>query len=381
MKEGVNLHQFVAVNRRDGEVIHTLLKEHLMLNPDLTPQQIGKDEVAFPLAEGTTPEAVAACLNSMHPNLRFCSLEATIQPLVDPHRRLTEAVSSWVDAHGGAAHADLLALIPSKWERLGGLILLPAEVNEQPPWLEVMNHPKCDIMWLNILKALKAESLGLQAPIANDTFRSSQVKMLHGSSEVDFLDHGITYSFDAARVMFSSGNITERRRIGAINMQGETVIDAYAGVGYYTFPMLVHSDAAHVHACELNPASIQGLRAGADANKVNERLTVHEGDNQISLTHLSGIADRCHLGLLPSSEAVWELAIKALKSPGGWLHVHMNVEEERIPIWIEATRERFQEYSNQHGLGFQVHVRHLERVKWFAPFVRHVVLDLECRRT
>ena len=66
----------------------------------------------------------------------------------------------------------------------------------------------------------------VQAPIANDTFRSSQVEMLMGSSEVQFTDHGMTYTFDAAKVMFSSGNVTERRRIGAMNMQGEVVVDA-----------------------------------------------------------------------------------------------------------------------------------------------------------
>ena len=91
---------------------------------------------------------------------------------------------------------------------------------------------------------LKVGALGVQAPVANDTFRSSQVEMLLGTSTVEFTDHGMTYTFDAAKVMFSSGNVTERRRIGALDMDGEVVVDAYAGVGYYTFPMLVHAGAA-----------------------------------------------------------------------------------------------------------------------------------------
>ena len=96
--------------------------------------------------------------------------------------------------------------------------------------------------------ALKADSLGIQQPIANDTYRSSQVQMLLGTPEVRFLDHGITYIFDASKVMFSSGNVTERRRIGGMDMHDETVVDAYAGVGYYTLPMLMLAGAAHVHA-------------------------------------------------------------------------------------------------------------------------------------
>ncbi|MEC8816768.1 MAG: hypothetical protein VXX34_05175, partial [Candidatus Thermoplasmatota archaeon] len=234
-------------------------------------------------------------------------------------------------------------------------------------------------LWSAMAEALKVSALGVQAPIANDTFRSSQVEMLLGSSEVQFTDHGMTYTFDAAKVMFSSGNVTERRRIGAMNMQGEVVVDAYAGVGYYTFPMLVHAGAAHVHACEINPASLAGLRAGAAANAIEDRLTVHEGDNRKTLANLRAQADRCHLGLLPSSEPVWEACLLALKPTGGVLHVHMNVEEERIEAWTNQTVDRFRNMVEVHQLGFEVEALHLERVKWFAPRVRHVVLDLSLR--
>ena len=157
------------------------------------------------------------------------------------------------------------------------------------------------------------------------------------------------------------------------------VVDAYAGVGYYTFPMLVHAGAAHVHACEINPASLAGLKDGAEANGIRHQMTVHEGDNTVSLASLQGIADRCHLGLLPSSEAVWEASLLALKPTGGVLHIHMNVEEENIDDWVKDTVVRFEQMSQHHQRGFNAEVLHLERVKWFAPRVRHVVLDLRLR--
>ena len=202
------------------------------------------------------------------------------------------------------------ALVPSKWERLGDLVLFPQEWRQAEAWVKVRQHPHITALWEAMAEALKVTALGVQAPIADDTYRSSQVEMLLGSSEVEFTDHGLTYAFDAAKVMFSSGNVTERRRIGAMNMQGEVVVDAYAGVGYYTFPMLVHAGAAHVHACEINPASIAGLRAGQPPNACMNRLTVHDGDNQVALHGLKGVADRCHLGLLPranrfGSRACW----------------------------------------------------------------------------
>ena len=81
---------------------------------------------------------------------------------------------------------------------------------------------------------------------------------------------------------------------------------------------------------------------------------------------------------LPSSEPVWEACFLALKPTGGVLHVHMNVEEERIEAWTNQTVDRFRNMV-EHQLGFEVEAAALERVKWFAPRVRHVVLDLNFR--
>ena len=69
----------------------------------------------------------------------------------------------------------------------------------------------------------------------------------------------------------------------------------------------------------------------------------------------------------------------ALKPTGGTLHIHMNVEEERIEAWSKATVARFRSLVEHHGVSFSVKSVHLELVKWFAPRVRHVVLDRNFR--
>lgn len=366
---------FLVVEASQGERVHGLLKANGWLEAHVEPLRGEAGTIGFPLVAEANGETVQAAARSELGAPSTCIVaDAVRRDSFDPHRRLTKAVQTWLETHQPTLKAA--ALVPTKWERLGDLVLLPQEWQQSEAWTTVSQHPEAPALWEAMAEALNVTSLGVQAPIADDTFRSSQVEMLLGSSEVEFTDHGLTYAFDAAKVMFSSGNITERRRIGAMNMQGEVVVDAYAGVGYYTFPMLVHAGAAHVHACEINPASIAGLRAGAAANDLLERLTVHEGDNQVALLGLKGLADRCHLGLLPSSEPVWEPCLLALKPSGGVLHVHMNVEEERIEAWTAATIETFESLVANHGLGFSVQATHLERVKWFAPRVRHVVLDL-----
>ena len=54
-------------------------------------------------------------------------------------------------------------------------------------------------------------------------------------------ENGVLYCLDACLCMFSSGNVTERMRMGRLQSCGEIVVDMFAGIGYYTLPILVHA--------------------------------------------------------------------------------------------------------------------------------------------
>jgi len=53
-----------------------------------------------------------------------------------------------------------------------------------------------------------------------------------------------------------------------------------AGIGYFTLPYLVHAGAAHVYACEWNPAAVKALETNLAVNRVSHRCTVLFGDNR-----------------------------------------------------------------------------------------------------
>ena len=155
-------------------------------------------------------------------------------------------------------------------------------------------------------------------------------------------------------------------------------------MGYYTLPFLVHAHAAHVHACEWNPNSVLALRdnlrrAGPD---VAARCTVHAGDNRVTVADdargLRNVAHRVCLGLLPSSVAGWPLAARCLRPDGGLLHVHENVHEDDVDAWAERARGTFEGLLQAEGKALAVHVRHIERVKSYAPRVLHIVVDMVC---
>lgn len=304
-------------------------------------------------------------------------------PSLTPAQSMSTGVSNWLESINYQHNNEfLLDSIPQKWELLGDLALLPSQSFTQKEWSELFSQClEKEIMelWKVICNSLNVNRLGRQQPISNDMMRTSQVELLLGQDGwVELIDYGVHFGFDATKVMYSSGNVTERHRIGNINMEGEIVIDAFAGIGYYTLPMLVRSNVKHLHACEINPNSIEALTWGAKKNNVSQRLTIHEGDNNFTLTNLKNSSDRCHLGILPSSEKVWNLALNCLKSEGGWLHIHMNVAEENIPNWIKETISKLENMSQSIGREWKIEAKHLEKVKWYAPRIRHVVLDVHC---
>uniref|UniRef100_A0A8C6TF08 tRNA wybutosine-synthesizing protein 2 homolog n=1 Tax=Neogobius melanostomus TaxID=47308 RepID=A0A8C6TF08_9GOBI len=284
--------------------------------------------------------------------------------------------------------------LPRSFERHGDLILLGHNCFSQFIWKQIG-----DSLWTTVAKVLGANRLAKISHICSNGFRSPVVTMLHGEhSWVTHVDNGIRYDFDVTKCMFSSGNITEKLRVATFDCKGETVVDLYAGIGYFTLPYLVHSGAAHVHACEWNPDAIEALHKNLQINKVSEHCTIHQGDNR--QLQLYDIADRVNLGLIPSSEDGWPVACRLLKrSTGGILHIHYNVTSpvsnrdsslENIPahknnretwqVWAHDTAKCFTALlKDTTGTEWRTHVQHIEHVKSYAPHVHHVVLDLECR--
>ena len=154
----------------------------------------------------------------------------------------------------------------------------------------------------------------------------------------------------------------------------------HAGDNRITMGFSVPSDASDI---------VGGSGVGSSAPLESRRgaQSTHPSDNthavvKTARSSLRGIADRVNLGLIPSSEEGWPLAVAALRSKGGWVHVHDNVKDCDIIAWAEALCSAFEALGEaEWGSiaswgGWAVQCIHIERVKSYAPHVLHVVADL-----
>jgi tRNA(Phe) wybutosine-synthesizing methylase Tyw3 len=263
------------------------------------------------------------------------------------------------------------------------------------------------------------EAEGWLAKVKKAVHQASAPFTLDGTSTfnpggwVKVKENGHYYFFDLTKTMFSSGNISEKQRIAelvgevgrvskvaaaddgssALLLPGETVVDLFCGIGYWTLPLLLKSkNIAKVVACDWNPHSIACLRMNLVANGVDPtRYHIVPGDNQRLLERepsLEHKADRVVLGLIPTSEPWWPLALRLLKTSkelteaehgGGfvWLHVHENVTDKRLDSgeWQEYLLSMLKGIAGDRWTS--ITISKVVKVKSFAPHVWHTVTDVK----
>lgn len=279
--------------------------------------------------------------------------------------------------------------VPDKYEFVGDILLVPRESFLEKHW----QVPFVQEMWAKVCASTSPpfSRVARKAFIDASEKRQSHVDLLYVNPQaltskraqqapgwVEVRENGIVYGWDITRVMFSSGNVTEKARMANIGCRDEVIVDLFCGIGYYVLPFLVHGGAAFVHACEWNPDSVDALRFNLERNGVAHKCQVYLGDNRETAPKLADVADRVNLGLLPTSIKAWPLAVQVLKPQGGWFHVHDNVAVEDREAWEQRLLTSLRQLAAQFGKKWVISCEHVERVKSYAPKVHHLVADIRC---
>ncbi|CAG2115207.1 unnamed protein product [Medioppia subpectinata] len=189
--------------------------------------------------------------------------------------------------------------------------------------------------------------------------------------------------------MFSFGNINEKLRVSRLDCTGETVVDLFAGIGYFTLVFAVHCRPELIHSCEWNPNAVEALRRNLELNRVSHKCVVHFGDNRLLCP--VGVADRVYMGLIPTSLDSLRVACRALsiKSLKLILHIHENVShfgsKDRTQVWRDWALDLCLKVNEimlslYPSIKWSIEILDINKVKSYAPHIDHLVADIKCNQ-
>jgi len=257
--------------------------------------------------------------------------------------------------------AEIARELPSGYQRMGRVLLL-----RLPPALRP-HFGTIGEIWREELGV--ATVLVRTGPIEGE-LRAPHVERVAGDpTETEVVEHGVRWQFDAARVMFAAGNRTERLRARRIVRPGESVVDLFAGIGYFAIPAALSGPATRVRAVEKNPVAYDYLVRNIERNGVTDRVTPILGDNR-DVALEPGSADRVFLGYLPSAIPWVGRAAELLRPTGGTLHVHTVADAREARSTAEA--EVRSAVTEAGGRCASLVAR---EVKPYGPGRTHVVVD------
>lgn len=229
----------------------------------------------------------------------------------------------------------------------------------------ILDNNYVDDDYLNLSKKHNVKTI-MKIDHIQGTKREPVYKILFGSeTETINKENGCLFKLDLAKVMWSKGNNNERLRIAKLVEDDETVIDMFAGIGYFSIPIGVHSNAKWIYSIEINPNSYYYLCENIKLNKL-DNITPILGDC-IEVTSKFK-ADRIVMGYVKTTHHYLKVAIDSLNK-GGILHYH-----ETVPEKLMDTRpiERVVAQAGDRD----VELLKINKIKKYAPGVEHVVIDV-----
>ncbi|MFX0023040.1 MAG: class I SAM-dependent methyltransferase family protein [Candidatus Hermodarchaeota archaeon] len=263
---------------------------------------------------------------------------------------------------------EQLSLLPRGFQTLGNVIIL--KLNDK---LLGKEHQIAQA-YLDLLPNIR--SIYLNRGKIMGTFREPEkIEFLEGVDDpiIEHKEHEVRYRFDITKIMFSKGNVNERKYLASLVKNNEIIVDMFAGIGYFSLPIAKHSSVKKIYSIELNPASYKFLVENIAINHLSDKIVPINGNCKIEVLKLSksGIrADRVIMGVFPAPRDYIKEALSLIKDKGTMFHYEGVVENEDFQILFRE----FDLIALNEGYNCDLISHRI--VKSYGPNLFHVVLDI-----
>eukprot|EP00668_Euglena_longa_P015300 GGOE01019363.1.p1 GENE.GGOE01019363.1~~GGOE01019363.1.p1 ORF type:complete len:342 (+),score=59.48 GGOE01019363.1:37-1026(+) len=290
---------------------------------------------------------------------------------------------------------DLSFQIPKKWEKVGHVLILHREPEQEMCEALVA---KAFLSAFEDVDVIVIDDCGVQGELRQPTARVALRRDLgkhRDSTEVLHIENGVRFKWDVLQVMFSSGNTKERIRFRReVEAKDEVVVDMFAGLGYFSIPLAM-ADAmrrpSRIFCIEKNPTSHRYLLENVRLNGVGHIVEAVCGDNREVGEELLGHADRVLMGYLPTPLSFLPRAFRFLRPGGGVIHYHFTAtkaEADGLPlqhVWEQLGGEVAgspvgRDVSDVRLGDVTCSVLRTIRIKSYRPRVFHWVAELQFTR-
>jgi tRNA wybutosine-synthesizing protein 2 len=252
-------------------------------------------------------------------------------------------------------------ILPGSYQIIGDVLLLK--------FMKIKSLQQKRKIAIAIMDLLPYVKTACEITKVEKEFRTPKIRKLAGNGTVTtHKEHGILYKLDAAKIMFSKGNLFERQRLINQVKRDEVIVDMFAGIGYFSLGLA--KNAKKVFAIEKNPVAFNYLKENIRLNRVNNIYPIL-GDNREIAEKLREKADRIIMGYFPRTDRFIPSALIMLKKDG-IIHFHNTYREDEL--WKKPLDE-IEKACIKSGFTFKVIGK--KKVKSIAPRVWHVVIDLK----
>jgi len=268
----------------------------------------------------------------------------------------------------GKLSEEELSVLPRGFQTLGKIIIL--KLNPK------LYEKKKEIGEACLKLFPKIKSIYLNRGRIVGSFREPEkIELVVGENNplVEHKEHNVIYRFDITKIMFSKGNLNERKYLATLIKSGEVIVDMFAGIGYFSLPIAKHSTVERIYSIELNSESYKYLEENIKLNHLEQKVVPIKGDCKVEVVKLSesGIrADRIIMGVFPAPKDYIEEALSLVKDKGTMFHYEGVVDKNNFI----ALFEEFKEIALNEG--YNCELKSHRTVKSYGPHLYHVVLDI-----